>query len=861
MKRPLMALLGMFLLGLATGQFGYLHIGYILAAAAAATGIIGRSISLLATKKQVYGMLLLLLFLSGAVWGYLDRRERDRSQQEALALTGEVTISGTVREVRKEGLIVDTESGRALVRVEDAVVSAGDSVEGKKSMDGKGTTEGEKSTDGKGTTEDGKSPGGGNYPVDEILAGDGVRITGEIAELSESVNPGSFDAKSYYESEGVLFCFYASEIVREEAGDFIITQLLARIRRTAEEHIREILPDREAGVLSAMLLGEKSGMDAELKSLYQKSGIAHILAISGLHISLLGGALLWLLILVGVSRRAASVLSILFLLLYGALVGFPPVALRAILMFTSVALASVFRRVSDMPTAMTASLFLILILQPWRLTSSGIVFSFLAVSGVVCQDVLYRDVFGKERFLLVPLKLRRVVKGLVGSLLVSLLVQLFLLPVMLRDYYYITPYSPLLNLLVIPLLTIAVGSGALGLLVSFIPGCTGAASVVVMPCRWILRFYEWLCEVSSGLPGQQIVTGHISTEEMLGMILLCFGLVWTLHLWITRRNRKKRPHGKTVHFAAVIAALLSFSALFSVYAGLMNRFRECAVFFSVGQGDGCLLHTWDADILFDFGSSSKQNLGENVLLPGLLYYGIDYVDLAVISHTDTDHISGIAELLEQSGSSGVEIGAIAFAAGTERDGNYDRLVSAAKEAGTEVVFLKEGDCVSAGESSEAGNDISTGEGSASGDDISVEESDSSETDQSTAEGVLLEVLYPASKGSGSGNEYSLVIRAEVHGTSFLFTGDIGEETEAALVSSLKQAGGVDVLKVPHHGSKYSSSSVFLEAAGKENSIAVISCGRNNMYGHPAKDTIDRLEASGFTIYRTDRQGAVTLELP
>ena len=305
-----------------------------------------------------------------------------------------------------------------------------------------------------------------------------MRLTGEIAELSGSINPGSFDSKTYYESEGILFCIEATETERWDEGDNGFTQLLAGIRRTAGEHIQRLLPQPESGVLSAMLLGEKAGMDEELKRLYQKSGIAHILAISGLHISLLGGALLGILVLFGVPRRTASVTSILVLLLYGALVGFPPAALRAILMFCSVALAGVFRRVSDMPTAMTVSLFLILILQPWRLSSSGILFSFLAVSGVICQNMLYRDIFGRERFLKVPLLLRRVVKGLVGSFLASLLVQLFLLPVMQRDYYYITPYAPVLNLLVIPLLTIAVGSGALGLILSFLPGGLGVAQVM-----------------------------------------------------------------------------------------------------------------------------------------------------------------------------------------------------------------------------------------------------------------------------------------------------------------------------------------------------------------------------------------------
>ncbi len=816
MKRPLMVLLGMALLGLTAGQLGYLHMGYFLAAAAAAAGLIGRSISLLAVKKQVYGMLLLLLFLSGAAWGYLDRWERAGLQQEALAISGEVSVSGTVREVKKEGLIVDTELGRALVRGVTTYSSGAENAEDLPV--GHGDAEDLPVEYG-----DAEDLPGGEPRRKELLAGDGVRLTGEIAELSGSINPGSFDSKTYYESEGILFCIEATETERWDEGDSGFTQLLAGIRRTAGEHIQRLLPQPESGVLSAMLLGEKSGMDEELKRLYQKSGIAHILAISGLHISLLGGALLGILVLFGVPRRTASVTSILILLLYGALVGFPPAALRAILMFCSVALAGVFRRVSDMPTAMTASLFLILILQPWRLSSSGILFSFLAVSGVICQNMLYRDIFGRERFLKVPLRFRRVVKELVGSSLASLLVQLFLLPVMQRDYYYITPYAPVLNLLVIPLLTIAVGSGALGLIFSFLPGGLGVAQVMVVPCRGILRFYGLLCDLVEKLPGHEIVTGHISTEEMLGMLLICFGLIWGLHLVITRKNRRGRPFGKSVRYGMTLGALLCCSLLFCLYAGLRNRFRECAVFFSVGQGDGCLLHTRDADILFDFGSSSRQELGKNVLVPGLLYHGIRHVDLAVISHTDLDHVSGIAELLEQSGSSGVEIGAIAFAAGTEADENYDRLVSAAKKAGTEVVFLTEGDRLNAGEE------------------------------------VWFEVLYPEAGSAGSGNEYSLVLLAEVNGVRFLFTGDIGEETEYKITDAIADYGQVDVLKVAHHGSKYSSSSGFLEAAGKENSIAVISCGRNNIYGHPAKDTLKRLEDAGYNIYRTDRDGAVIID--
>jgi competence protein ComEC len=818
-----MTLLGLFLLGLTAGQMTGQFTGsntteYMAGAAACTAGalwITWRSMGRFGRRIQVDCILLLLIFCSGGVWGYADIRGRMK-ERETLLAEQKVTLSGTVREVKSGGYVVDTEHGRVLVKYY-----------GEGSNGGKGKSK-EKENKGEENTEKGENIENTNDQTDmnEVSQGnedvtpgpgDGIRFTGSPEELSAGTNPGGFDAKEYYESEGIVLQINADEIDICEEKDSLYRKILAGIREAEKKGIYAILPEKEAGVLSAMLLGERAGVDKELKELYQRNGIAHILAISGLHVSLLGSAFLFILLFLHVPRGKASVVTIFFLLFYGALTGFSPATLRAILMLSSVHLSGVFRRVSDMPTAMTVTLTVILLVNPYRSTSPGLMMSFLAVAGVVATDLLYRDIFGRERFLWAPVRLRSPIKKLTGSLILSFLVQLFLLPVLIRDYYAVTPYSVLLNLLVIPLLTFAVGFGALGLLFALIPGLTPVGEIVAAPAGWIIRFYEWLCRKTLSVPGSEVVTGHISIWEMLIMIGAAFLTVYLFHRRFTVRKNGKRK-GKFLFVLLVPFLILS---LFITWAILRNRFTDKVVFFSVGQGDGCLIHTKDADILMDFGSSSKEKVGEEVLFPGLKYYGITHVDLAVLSHTDVDHVSGIAELLEDGKEQGITVDGIAFADGTKPDEMMMELLSDAEESGTKVEYLKKGDVITAGD-------------------------------------FRMEVLLPYAGETGSGNEFSLVAMVTVGSLRILYTGDIGAETEERLLSDLSQTDPPDMLKVPHHGSAYSSSQVFLSAFAKEGSVALISCGKKNIYGHPAPATLERLREAGFTIYRTDRMGAVVV---
>ena len=881
-----MTLLGLFLLGLLAGTLTEYMIGIPILASA---GIIWRSTGHTA-KKLIHGLLLLFLFALGYLWS-CGVKDQLTQELDALPQEGEkVLLTGTITDVGTKTCILQIGAGKILIRL----------------------------------------PEEGEY-----LPGCGLRVEGEMISLQAESNPGGFDSKTYYESEGVIACVRAKRTELWEQGDRWFIKCLSRIREAAKTAIYRVLPEKEAGVLSAMLLGERAGLDQELKELYRRNGIAHILAISGLHVSLLGAALTGFLLLIGFSRRRAAGVSIVFLFLYGLMTGFSPATLRAVLMQTSVQLAGIFRRISDMPTAMTLSMFLILLFEPYRITSSGMLMSFLAAAAVASQQKIYDLLFQTERFLRLSLKFRRPMKALTGSVLLSMLIQLFLLPVMLRDYYCITPYAPVLNLLVVPLLTLAVGSGALGMILAIPPWSAWPGRIAALPCRGILTFYEWVCRGMMKVPGQEIITGHISDEEMVGMMLFTAGLVAVILYYLKKsRNRSAggncegRPLKKNSgllkkrmkNYGAVLFCIVFCSVVFAGYAALRNHFRRVCVFFDVGQGDGCLIHTEDGNLLMDFGSTSKDEPGEKILIPGLRYYGITQVDLAVLSHTDADHVNGVRELLEEGEEYGIHVSRIGLAAGTvtgeadgkEVPGGILAAGAVTREAdgievpggilaaravtgeadGIEVPggILAAGAVTGEADGKEVpGGILAAGTVTGEADGIEVAGSEPTTGDEKGGEGgkILaaaykagasivwlsagdvinlgedtgMEVLYPARGNTGEGNEFSLVILLSVSGKHILFTGDIGAETEKELISILQEYPKTDVLKVAHHGSAYSSSEEFLKTIQQPGSVAVISCGRKNIYGHPAESTLKRLKEAGFHILRTDRNGAVILDLP
>lgn len=294
-------------------------------------------------------------------------------------------------------------------------------------------------------------------------------------------------------------------------------------------------------------------------------------------------------------------------------------------------------------------------------------------------------------------------------------------------------------------------------------------------------------------------------------------LAFTVFLFFMPANVIKRLFFKAS--CLVLAVMTGF-----IVVTVINR-PDCRVVFAdVGQGDCCLIMTPEKTCLIDAGTYEE---GASTVSDLLDYYGIWQVDICVMSHWDVDHSGGIAALCVQGRTKTILTSYVPGEGDRDKDVR-DFFKSTGLNAGEKSLYL------------------SQLEPALAGDRIHISSS------------VYLEVLYPTAR-KGGGNEDSLVARLHIDcgdPVDILFTGDIGKDTEKHLIEDSVDLD-CDILKVAHHGSKYSSTTEFIEACSPR--IAVISVGANNFYGHPAPATIERLESCGCNVFRTDREGAVVLE--
>lgn len=429
------------------------------------------------------------------------------------------------------------------------------------------------------------------------------------------------------------------------------------------------------------------------------------------------------------------------------------------------------------------------------------------------------------------------------TLLISLSVQIVLTPIVLYHYFQHPLYGIFLNLLVIPLVSILMYSGILGIVLGSFWIQGGVAAVGAG--HYILRFYELLCEFAEGLPGYSLVLGRPSP----GSLVMYFGIhaMGTAVVLFCIRGRSafiraKSParcndHLAVSHFRTRVSSisckpmiLLYFFGIYALsFAALVPRPVKGleVVCLDVGQGDGLLLRTGKRAVLIDGGSSSQKKLGDIVLEPYLKSRGISWIDYAVVSHGDSDHINGLMYLLEESKDIG--IGTLVLPVMGKGEEVYENLAALARREGADVVYMKTGDWVETGE-------------------------------------LTLTCLYAGEDFGGKDrNSHSLVLCGDYKGFHMLFTGDMGEGQESSLVRLAEQEGTlqdihlnhVQILKTAHHGSRTSSSEVFLDRLKIR--LAVVSYGEGNSYGHPSPETMARFREQGIAVLETGKKGAITFK--
>ncbi|MDO4272780.1 MAG: DNA internalization-related competence protein ComEC/Rec2 [Eubacteriales bacterium] len=636
---------------------------------------------------------------------------------------------------------------------------------------------------------------------ERVPAGTLLVLSGTLQEVEGPRNPGEFDSRQYYACRHIYYFLKKAVIIKKSNnysgyGQFLL-DMQEKFARVLEQTTGEHAP-----VFSAVVLGDKSGLDTETKMRYQMAGIIHMLAISGLHISVLGMGLYQILKRVGLGIWPSGMISLVIMLQYGMMTGGSVSTMRAVCMFLLSVGAKILGRIYDMMTALSVAAILILLESPAYLYSSSFLLSFGAVLGIGAAAPALCTIAGLDR----------VAKGagekLLKAFLSSFAVQAVTLPVVLTFYGEVSVAGILLNLIVLPTVGVVLASGVGAVLTGIF--CISAGRAAALPGRALLILYGKLCELAGRIPFCTWIGGQPKWWQVMAFYSV-LGIILALGYLARKKDSKRKllALGSVFLFAGGILLLAPFPS---------KELRVTCL--DVGQGDGCVIELPEGYcFLIDGGSSNKAALGQYQLLPYLKSRGISYLDGILISHTDEDHISGVRELLEFMGKglTTVRAGALILPGWTEKPQAYMELEKAAEKAGVKVIPGNTGDIFQAGE-------------------------------------VKLTLLAPE-KGQKGGdvNEEGMVVQLDYGEFQGLFTGDIGEKSEKLLMERLVD---VDFLKVGHHGSRYSSSTAFLEKIKPE--TAVISCSSTNTYGHPSDETINRLEDAGAKVEYTMKSGAVTV---
>ena len=635
---------------------------------------------------------------------------------------------------------------------------------------------------------------------EEPKLGSYVRVQGKLRAFAEATNPGEFDAKSYYQILNLQARVQNARILAETESYDKFREGLWQVRTYLSSLLDVCFEPKDASVMKAMLLGEKSGLEEDTKKLYQLNGIIHILSISGLHISLIGMGVYKILRKIRCPKLINVLLSILFMYSYGIMTGMSISALRAIVMFAFHITAGLFKRTYDMLTAMTIVAVSVLIEQPLYLYHSGFLFSF----GAILAIGLFLPVMEENRL------------GILGNrygyrigevMLTSLSISIVTLPVYFCFYYEYPLYSLLLNLLVIPGTSLIVSNGLFSILaaVCYLP----LGKYTAMPVHLLLTFYEYCARLALRLPGSRNILGKPDDWQIVVFTtLLCIALLCS------------KKWSRLLFWQWILLALLCITMRFQ--SGLQITVLD------VGQGDGIYLaDDKGGHYLIDGGSSDKNDVGTYQILPFLKEEGVDVLDAVFVTHMDSDHYNGIHMLVEEMDSNGIVISRLILpdVAKDNKSDAYRELVQLAAKQGISVQYIHKGESIRHGKLS-------------------------------------LTCLHPEAGTNAETNAASIVLYLEYEAFTALFTGDLEgsgeEEVRKQLEGCLTDGKGITVLKVAHHGSKNSTDEAFLETVSPY--IALISAGKDNRYGHPHEELLERLEYAGCHIYQTKEGGAITVQV-
>ncbi|MDD3395056.1 MAG: DNA internalization-related competence protein ComEC/Rec2 [Anaerotignum sp.] len=582
---------------------------------------------------------------------------------------------------------------------------------------------------------------------ERFAIGDKILLSGEVLPLEGKSVPGGYDEKLYLRTKGIDYKIYP-ERIRKVGKTNGFAACLQEQKEKVFEVFDTVLPQKESGIVKAMVTGEKDDIDQETQDLYIKAGINHILCVSGLHVSIFA-LFLQFFISKGLkqSKRMAALISMICCIAFLAFTGFSPSSVRAVIMISVALLGRVLFRKSDWLNNLALAALVILLVQPLYLWNVGFQLSFITAFGIWVA----LQVVSKENSPLGKLK---------QAFILSLYASLFSYPLVAYHFFSISFVGIFVNLLILPLCGVLL----------FFAFFTAVAGLIFPPLAaissggvyGILKFYEMVCTLAVSLPNSYILVGAPAlTSIVLYYLVLCMCSFYG----------KKFCNAKNI-FCVMLALSLS------VFGGRLLVHKNTIAFLDVGQGDSAVISTYDGRaIVIDgggwLGTELGKNTGVKVVQPYLEYLGIKELDGIFLTHFDADHMLGVIELCECVPTKALYISDYPYSE-TE---NWERLKEVLEKQDIMLYTLKEGDTANWG---------------------------------SYGRIDCLYPLEGVKFIGDDDNHGSLVLKYEYGGTKVLLTGDAAVEDERVMLSKGTDVSA-EIIKLGHHGSKNASSEAFLAA--------------------------------------------------